>query len=167
MMAGQTSDGRPPHVLLVEAPYYTHIAALLREGASKALSAAGATFEVVQVPGAFEIPGAIGMAAKAGGFDGYVALGCVIRGETTHYDHICEETAHWLQALAVNEELAIGYGILTCENEAQALARATPGDNGRDKGGEATNACLAMIGVKRRFGSAAGTSAGQVAEVPE
>jgi 6,7-dimethyl-8-ribityllumazine synthase len=153
MMAGQTSDGRPPHVLLVEAPYYTHIAALLREGASKALSAAGATFEVVQVPGAFEIPGAIGMAAKAGGFDGYVALGCVIRGETTHYDHICEETAHWLQVLAVNEGLAIGYGILTCENEAQALARATPGDNGRDKGGEATNACLAMIGVKRRFGS--------------
>ena len=143
---------RAPHVLLVEAPYYTHIAALLRDGAEKALTAAGATFEVVQVPGAFEIPGAIGMAAQAGGkFDGFVALGCVIRGETTHYDHICEETAHWLQRLAVEHGLPIGYGILTCENEAQALARATPGDNGRDHGGAAVRACLAMIGVKRRF----------------
>ncbi len=145
-----------PHVLLVEAPYYSHIAALMREGAEQALGAAGATFEVVQVPGAFEIPGAIGMAAESGDFDGFVALGCVIRGETTHYDHICEETAHWLQVLAVDEGLPIGYGILTCENEAQALARATPGDNGRDKGGEAVRACLAMIGIKRRFGSKAG-----------
>ena len=153
-MADQTSKGRPPHVLLVEAPYYRHIAALMREGAEHALAGAGATFEVVQVPGAFEIPGAIGMAAEAGSFDGFVALGCVIRGETTHYDHICEETAHWLQALAVDDGLPIGYGILTCENEAQALARATPGDNGRDHGGAAVRACLAMIAVKRRFASA-------------
>src|SRR5262249_49278177 len=101
-----------PHVLLVEAPYYAHIAALLRDGAERALSAAGATFEAVQVPGAFEIPAAIGFAAKAGRYDGFVALGCVIRGETTHYDHICESTAHWLQDLAVREGLAIGYGIL-------------------------------------------------------
>jgi 6,7-dimethyl-8-ribityllumazine synthase len=143
---------RAPHVLLVEAPYYAHIAALMRDGAEKALAAAGATFEIVQVPGAFEIPGTIGMAAQASGkFDGFVALGCVIRGETTHYDHICEETAHWLQRLAVEQHLPIGYGILTCENEAQALARATPGDNGRDHGGAAVRACLAMIGVKRRF----------------
>jgi 6,7-dimethyl-8-ribityllumazine synthase len=143
---------RAPHVLLVEAPYYAHIAALMRDGAEKALTAAGATFETLQVPGAFEIPGAIGMAAQASGkFDGFVALGCVIRGETTHYDHICEETAHWLQRLAVEQHLPIGYGILTCENEAQALARATPGDNGRDHGGAAVRACLAMIGVKRRF----------------
>jgi 6,7-dimethyl-8-ribityllumazine synthase len=143
---------RAPHVLLVEAPYYTHIAVLMRDGAEKALAAAGATFEIVQVPGAFEIPGAIGMAAQVGGkFDGFVALGCVIRGETTHYDHICEETAHWLQRLAVEHGLPIGYGILTCENEAQALARATPGGNGRDHGGAAARACLAMIGVKRRF----------------
>ena len=146
---------RPPHLLLVEAPYYTHIAALLREGAEKALAAADATFEVIQVPGSFEIPGAIGMAAKAEGkFDGFVALGCVIRGETTHYDHICEETAHWLQVLAVNEGLPIGYGILTCENEAQALARAASGDNGRDHGGAAARACLAMVAVKRRFAGA-------------
>jgi len=143
---------RKPHLLLVEAPYYAHIAALLREGAERAIAAAGATFEVVQVPGSFEIPGAIGMAAKAAGrFDGFVALGCVIRGETTHYDHICETTAHWLQTLAVDQGLAIGYGILTCENEAQALHRATPSDNGRDHGGAAARACLAMVDVKRQF----------------
>ena len=145
------TEARAPHLLLIEAPYYTHIAALLREGAERALAAVGATFETIEVPGAFEIPGAIGMAAKAGKFDGFVALGCVIRGETTHYDHICESTADALQSLAIDHGLPIGYGILTCENEAQALTRATPGGNGRDKGGEATNACLAMIAVKRRF----------------
>jgi 6,7-dimethyl-8-ribityllumazine synthase len=145
------TDGRAPHVLLIEAPYYTHIAALLREGAERALAAVGATFEAIEVPGAFEIPGAIGMAAKAGKFDGFVALGCVIRGETSHYDHICESTADALQRLAIDHGLPIGYGILTCENEAQALVRATPGGNGRDKGGEAVNACLAMVTVKRRF----------------
>jgi 6,7-dimethyl-8-ribityllumazine synthase len=143
---------RAPHVLLIEAPYYTHIAALLREGAHQALTAAGATFETIEVPGAFEIPAAIGMAAKAAGkFDGFVALGCVIRGETSHYDHICESTADALQRLAIDHELPIGYGILTCENESQALLRATPGGNGRDKGGEAVRACLAVIDIKRRF----------------
>ena len=142
---------RAPHVLLVEAPYYTHIAALLREGAEKALAAAGATFDVIQVPGSFELPGAIGIAAKAGKYDGFVALGCVIRGETTHYDHICESTADWLQHLAVSDGLAIGYGILTCENEQQALHRANPSGNGRDHGGAAARACLAMVGVKRQF----------------
>jgi 6,7-dimethyl-8-ribityllumazine synthase len=144
-----------PHVLLVEAPYYAHIAALLRDGAERALSAAGATFEAVQVPGAFEIPAAIGFAARAGRYDGFVALGCVIRGETSHYDHICEATAHWLQDLAVREGLAIGYGILTCENEAQALVRATPGGNGRDKGGESVRACLALVELKRRLAAGA------------
>ncbi|HWD59995.1 MAG TPA: 6,7-dimethyl-8-ribityllumazine synthase [Stellaceae bacterium] len=144
--------GKRPHVLLVEAPYYTHIAALLREGAEHALAAGGATFEVVQVPGSFEIPGAIRMADAAGKFDGFVALGCVIRGETSHYDHICESTAEWLQRLAVEHGLPIGYGILTCENEQQALHRANPGGNGRDHGGAAARACLAMIGVKRQFG---------------
>ena len=147
---------RAPHLLLVEAPYYTHIAALLREGAHKAMAAAGATCETVQVPGAFEIPAAIGLAAKAAGrFDGFVALGCVIRGETTHYDHICESTADALQRLAVDGGVPIGYGILTCENESQALVRATPSGNGRDKGGEEVRACLALIAIKRRFSGAA------------
>src|SRR6185503_8504654 len=86
-------------------------------------------------------------------FDGYVALGCVIRGETSHYDHICEETARALQDMGVRDGLAIGYGILTVENEAQALVRASL--DGRDKGGEAVRACLALIDVKRRYQSEA------------
>jgi 6,7-dimethyl-8-ribityllumazine synthase len=141
---------RPPHLLLVEAPYYAHLAALLRDGAERAIAAAGATCEIVSVPGAFEIPAAIALAARTGErFDGFVALGCVIRGETTHYDHICAETARSLQDLAVRDGLAVGYGILTVENEAQALVRAAP--DGRDKGGESARACLALIELKRRF----------------
>jgi len=141
---------RPPHILLVEAPYYTHIAADLRRGAERALATAGATHESVSVPGAFEVPGAIGIVARASQrFDGFIALGCVIRGETTHYDHICAESARGLQDLAVRDGLAIGFGILTVENEAQALARASP--EGRDKGGEAVRACLAIVDLKRRF----------------
>ena len=141
-----------PHVLLVEAPYYAHIAGLLREGAARALTAAGATFDAVSVPGAFEIPAAIAAAARANApYDGYVALGCVIRGETSHYDHICAESARALQDLAVRDGLAIGYGILTVETEAQALVRASP--EGRDKGGEAVRACLALVDLKRRFQS--------------
>src|SRR6202795_251571 len=134
---------RAPHLLLVIAPYYAHLAALLREGAERAVAAAGATCEIATVPGAFEIPPAIALAARltAGRFDGFVGLGCVIRGETTHYDHICAETARALQDMGVRDGLAIGYGILTVENEAQALPRAAP--DGRDKGGEATRACLA------------------------
>ena len=142
---------RAPHLLLVEAPYYAHIAAMLHEGAERAAAAAGATFESVAVPGAFEIPAAIGFAAKAQGrFDGFVALGCVIRGETTHYDHICAETARALQDLMLRDGLPAGYGILTVENEAQALVRASP--EGRDKGGEAVRACLALIALRRQFG---------------
>jgi len=141
---------RSPHILLVEAPYYAHIAVELRRGAERALAAAGATHERLQVPGAFEIPAAIGFTARAvGRFDGFVALGCVIRGETTHYDHICAESARGLQDLAIRESLAIGYGVLTVENEAQALARASP--EGRDHGGAAVRACLAMIELKRRL----------------
>ena len=141
---------RPPHILLVEAPYYTHIAGHLRKGAERAMAAGGATHEVISVPGAFEIPAAIGMVARSTDrFDGFVALGCVIRGETTHYDHICAESARGLQDLAVREGLAIGYGILTVENETQALARASA--EHRDKGGEAVRACLALVDLKRRL----------------
>jgi 6,7-dimethyl-8-ribityllumazine synthase len=141
---------RAPHLLLVEAPYYGHIAALLRDGAARAIAAAGATSETVSVPGAFEIPAAIALAAKTTQrFDGFVALGCVIRGETTHYDHICAETARSLQDLMVRDGIAAGYGILTVENEAQALVRAAP--DGRDKGGEAVRACLALIDLKMRL----------------
>ena len=146
---------RAPHLLLVEAPYYAHLAALLREGAERAIATAGATCETVSVPGAFEIPPAIALAAQAGGrFDGFVALGCVIRGETTHYDHVCAESARGIQDLLVRDRLAVGFGILTVENEAQALVRAAP--DGRDKGGEAVRACLALVGLKQRFAEGQG-----------
>jgi len=144
------------HVMIVEARYYAHIADELMKGAVAALEDAGASFERVTVPGAFEIPGAIRFAALAGErgtarrCDGYVALGCVIRGETTHYDYVCGESARGLQDLALTHELAIGFGILTVENEAQALARAAV--DRRNKGGEAARACLAMIALKRALG---------------
>ncbi|HUB97990.1 MAG TPA: 6,7-dimethyl-8-ribityllumazine synthase [Stellaceae bacterium] len=148
--------GAPPHVMIVEARYYAHINDELARGAITALEAAGATFQRFTVPGAFEIPAAIRFAAVAAErgagprFDGYVALGCVIRGETTHYVHVCEECARGIQDIALRHELAIGFGVLTVENEAQALARA--GVDKRNKGGEAANACLAMIALKRGLG---------------
>jgi 6,7-dimethyl-8-ribityllumazine synthase len=147
---------RAPHIMIVEAPYYAHIAAELAKGATAVLEEAGATYRRFAVPGAFEIPAAIRFAATAAErgtgplFDGYVALGCVIRGETTHYQHVCQECARGIQDLALDHGLAIGFGVLTVENEAQALARARVGQ--RDKGGEAARACLAMIALKRTLG---------------
>jgi 6,7-dimethyl-8-ribityllumazine synthase len=146
-----------PHIMLVEARYYAHIADELAKGAIAALDAAGASYERFTVPGAFEIPAAIRFAVEAQArgarearFDGYVALGCVIRGETTHYDYVCSESARGLQDLVLAHNLAVGFGILTVENEAQALARARV--DKKNKGREAVNACLAMIELKRHFG---------------
>jgi 6,7-dimethyl-8-ribityllumazine synthase len=144
-----------PHVLIVEARYYDKITDELVRGAEAALQQAGATSERVTVPGAFEIPTAIGFArraAKPGGgprFDGFVALGCVIRGETSHYDYVCGESARKLQDLACDHDLALGYGILTCETGDQAWERARM--DGRNKGGEAAGACLAMLALKRAY----------------
>jgi 6,7-dimethyl-8-ribityllumazine synthase len=146
-----------PHVLIVEARYYAHISDELLKGALAALEQAGASHERVGVPGAFEIPAAIRYAveARARGliitrFDGFIALGCVIRGETTHYDYVCEQSSRGLQDLALAHNLAIGFGILTVENEAQALARARI--DLKNKGGEAARACLAMIALQHHFG---------------
>jgi 6,7-dimethyl-8-ribityllumazine synthase len=149
LMAGE------PHILIVEARYYEDIADGLLSGAERAFAEAGATFERLTVPGAFEIPAAISRAIAAGGadrgarYDGYLALGCVIRGETSHYDYICTQSARKLQDLACDKGAALGYGILTCENWDQAWARANVED--RNKGGEAARACLAMIAVNGRF----------------
>ncbi|MGH7090604.1 MAG: 6,7-dimethyl-8-ribityllumazine synthase [Stellaceae bacterium] len=141
-----------PHILIVEARYYAHISDELLKGATAALDAAGASHERLAVPGAFEIPTAIAFAARGRAhYDGYVALGCVIRGETSHYQHVCQESARGLQDLAFRDGIALGFGILTCENEGQALARA--GADKRNKGGEAARACLAMVALKRRFGA--------------
>lgn len=143
----------PPNILVVEARFYEELADEMAHGAEAALAASGARFERLAVPGAFEIPGAIAQAARAGGtagFDGFVALGCVIRGETTHYDYVCQESARGLMDLSVRDGLAIGYGILTCENRDQAWARAAR-DQG-DKGRAAVEACLRMVALRRRFG---------------
>jgi 6,7-dimethyl-8-ribityllumazine synthase len=146
-----------PHILIVEARFYADIADALAGGAIAVLEAAGAGFERIAVPGAFEIPAAISFALRAharGGlerpFDGFLALGCVIRGETSHYDYVCGESARGLQDLAWRHAIAIGYGILTCENRAQAWARARPEE--KDKGGDAARACLDMIALRHRFG---------------
>lgn len=146
-----------PHVMIVEAPYYTAISEALRKGAVRVLEAQGVTYECFTVPGAFEIPAAIQFALRARDFstrskrfDGYVALGCVIRGETSHYDYVCGESARGLQDLALRHTLAIGYGILTVENEEQAWARADL--ERRNKGAEAARACLEMIALKKAFG---------------
>lgn len=140
----------PAHVLVVEARYYQEISDELASGAIAALEEAGATYEQVEVAGALEIPAAIAI-ANAGpvAYDGYVALGCVIRGETSHYDIVAGESARALMDLAVAHRLAIGNGILTVETEAQALARARVAE--KNKGGFAVNACLDMIALKRRL----------------
>lgn len=143
----------PPQILIVVGRFYTEIADMLVAGAKRALEAAGGSCDVVEVPGAFEIPAAILYAAEgsawAKSYDGYVALGCVIRGETTHYDYVCSESARGLMDLAVGRKLAIGYGILTTETWDQAVVRADPQQ--KDKGGDAMNACLSMVALKQRF----------------
>ncbi len=146
-----------PHVMIVIARFYEDLADELVRGATLELEKAGATWEVFTVPGALEIPAAIRIAVRAMDFptirprfDGYVALGCVIRGETTHYDIVANESARGLSDLALRFTLAIGNGILTVENDDQAWVRAKVG--GLDKGGGAARACLDMIEVKRQFG---------------
>jgi 6,7-dimethyl-8-ribityllumazine synthase len=134
-------------ILIVEARFYEDIADMLVEGATAALEAADATVERVAVPGAFEIPGAIGFALEE--FDGFIALGCVIRGETSHYDYVCGESARGLMDLSLNDGAAIGYGILTVENREQAVVRADPKQ--KNKGRDAAEACLRMIELHRRF----------------
>jgi len=137
------------HILLVEARFYPGIADALVAGATRKIEAAGSTVERITVPGALEIPPAIALAADSGKFDGFVALGCVIRGETTHYDYVCGESARKLMDLAADRRLAIGNGILTVENEAQAWARAKPEE--LDKGGDAAEAALALLGLRQRL----------------
>ena len=145
-----------PHIMIVEARFYGDVADELVNSAITELDGAGASYERFQVPGTFEIPAAIRYAIRSMDFfatrrryDGYIALGCVIRGETSHYDYVCQESARALQGLAVEYALALGYGILTCENLDQALVRARR--DGKDRGGHAARACLAMIELKREF----------------
>jgi 6,7-dimethyl-8-ribityllumazine synthase len=137
------------HILILEARFYGDLCDEMCRGAIAAIERAGATWERVAVPGALEIPGAIALAHETGLYHGYVALGCVLRGETTHYDIVSNESARGIMDLTL-EGLCIGNGILTCENEAQAWARAKVDD--MDKGGGAAEAALAMIRFSRLMG---------------
>ena len=166
-------------IMIVEARFYEDIADLMMESVKAELGNADATYECFQVPGAFELPGAIRMAIGAqeiqnwgdlewryknynptraindtlvgqlGRYDGYIALGCVIRGETTHYDYVCQESARGLNDLVLRYGVALGYGVITAENKKQALARARR--DRHDRAGAAARACLAMIEIKRQL----------------
>ncbi|MEJ0013057.1 MAG: 6,7-dimethyl-8-ribityllumazine synthase [Bauldia sp.] len=142
------ADGKP-HFLIVEARFYDDLADALLEGAKASLAAAGASFDIVTVPGALEIPAAVAMAINADKYDGYVALGCVIRGETTHYETVANESARGLMDISVAFSVPIGNGILTVENEAQAWARARVAEG--DKGGFAARAALTMLALRQKL----------------
>jgi 6,7-dimethyl-8-ribityllumazine synthase len=136
-------------LLIVEARFYDELNDMLVGGAQAALKAEGHKSDVITVPGALEIPGAIALAAESGRYDGYVAIGVVIRGETYHFEIVAGESARGIMALTM-DGIAIGNGILTVENEAQALVRADPSQ--KDKGGEAAKAALALLQLKAQFG---------------
>jgi 6,7-dimethyl-8-ribityllumazine synthase len=136
-------------ILIVEARFYAHLNDMLIAGARTALEAKGHKVEVLTVPGALEIPGAIALAAEADRYDGFVAIGVVIRGETYHFEIVAGESARAIMALTM-DGIAIGNGILTVENEEQALVRADPAQ--KDKGGEAAKAALALLALQDRFG---------------
>lgn len=139
----------PVKILIVVSPYYKDIADNMLAGATAEIEACGGTHEIVEVPGALEIPTAIGMAERMSNFDGYVALGCVIRGETTHYDTVCNDSSRAIQLLGL-QGLAIGNGILTVENRKQAEVRADPKD--QNKGGGAAAAALHLVALSRKWG---------------
>ena len=142
--------------MIVESPYYEEINNNMIDSVLIELDNAEATYERFEVPGTFELPGAIRMALESDQltsdrerFNGYIALGCVIRGETSHYDYVCEESARGLNDLVLRYAIALGYGVLTTENREQALARSLRAQH--DRGGAAARACLAMIEIKRKF----------------
>lgn len=142
---------KPPHVMVAEARFYEDVADMLFDGAKAVFDSNGATFERFTVPGALELPAAIEMGVAAGRFDAYLALGCVIRGETSHYDIVAGESARGLMDVSIRHGLALGNGILTVESKQQAIARASRAE--MDKGGGAAHAALEMVALKHRIGS--------------
>lgn len=149
---GLVIDIRKPRVLIVEARYYEDIADALFEGAKAVIEASDFDYDRIDVPGALELPAAIRFAMNRKGdraYDGFIALGCVIRGETSHYDIVINESARGLQQLSIDHQLPIGNGVITVENEEQAWDRARK--DRQDKGGGAALACVAMIGLKQLF----------------
>lgn len=144
------SFDKPVKILLVVSPYYKDIADNMIAGAKAEIEAVGATYEMIEVPGALEIPTAIGMAERLSNYDGYVAIGCVIRGETTHYETVCNDSSRGLTLLGL-QGLCIGNGILTVESRPQAEVRADPAD--QNKGGGAAAAALHLVALARKWGA--------------
>lgn len=144
------SFDKPVRLLIVVAPYYKDIADNLVQGAKTTAAACGAEADLIEVPGALEVPTAIALAERLAKYDGYVALGCVIRGETTHYDTVCNDSSRALALLGL-QGAAIGNGILTVENRSQAEVRADPA--GQNKGGGAAAAALHLIALSRKWAS--------------
>ncbi len=147
------SFDKPVKIAIVVAPYYKDIADGLVAGAIAEIEAVGGTYEMIEVPGALEVPTAIRIAYRQSNFDGFVGLGCVIRGETTHYDTVCNDSSRAIQLLGL-EGACIGNGILTVENYDQAAVRADP--EGQNKGGGAAAAALHLIALTRRFSTPKG-----------
>jgi len=150
--------GPPPHLLIVRAPYYRKVVDRLSEGAEHILAGSGASFETLDVAGAFELPQAIRIVLRGPPrHDGFIALGCVVRGETDHYEYICREAMAGLMRVALQFGIALGTGLLTVDRLDQALARAAAPDNGANKGpnkgAEAARAALMQIVAARRFGA--------------
>ncbi len=146
----RASFDAPVKILIVVSPYYKDIADNMVSGAIAEIEASGGTYDLIQVPGALEIPTAIAIADRASNFDGYVALGCVIRGETTHYDTVCNDSSRAIQLMGL-QGLCIGNAILTVENRAQAEVRADPAD--QNKGGGAAAAALHLVALARKWGA--------------
>ena len=143
------TEGR--RVLILEARFYEDIADQLVAGAVAALEKACVDHERISVPGAFELPAALAMAIDSGRYDGFVALGCVIRGETSHYEHVCGECARGLATLAERHRIALGFGVITAENREQAWERAAT--DRKNKGADAAKACLAMMAFRASLGT--------------
>jgi len=142
-------DGPPPRVLVIQAAYYEGVVHGMRDGALAALAEVSAPTDVVDVAGAFELPAALRMAITSGGHDGFVVLGCVVRGETDHYDHICRESCRGIMDLAVETAAPIGFALLTVDTLAQAEARSAP--DRHNKGAEAARAMLMQLALARRL----------------
>ena len=137
-----------PHILIVTSRYYAAIAEELEAGVVDTLNEAGASHDIIEAPGAFELPSVIAMASEAAEYDGFVALGCVVRGETTHYDYVCGECARGIMNLTL-AGVPVGFGVLTVENQDQAWARARRSE--KNKGREAALACLNMVRLQQHF----------------
>jgi 6,7-dimethyl-8-ribityllumazine synthase len=144
--------GPAPRLLLIQAPYYDQVVGGMRRGAERTFAEAGATLDVVDVAGAFELPAALRMALtqQASRYDGYLILGCVVKGDTDHYDHICREACSGVMAISAETGAAIGFGLLTVHTLQQALERSA--DNQFNKGAEAAHALLMQVALRRRWG---------------